>query len=209
MARDPLSRQILISGRIVDGLTGGRPRGGPVVEVDGPPGLLLRAGADGVYAISVQPDIAMPRPGDRITLSISADGYQATTAQILLDAGHLTRLDLAVPLGGEIAELPHFPNLPVTLDLLLLPQPVALKGRVAEADDPALALAGATVRVTAPVPIGPVQTDASGYFSLPAVPVAAAITLRITAPDHVAQDFNVRPDFSLPINHGAFALSSI
>jgi hypothetical protein len=209
MIRDPLSRQIILAGQITDAISAGRPRARPVVEVSGPPGLLLRLAEDGRYAVSAQPAIAMPLVGDRVTLDLRAEGYQVASVQVVLTAADLQRSVLAVALGGEPAEQPHYRNLPLTRNIALLPRPVALKGRVADADDPAVALGGATVRVTAPVPSGPVQTDGMGFFSLPAVPVAAEITLRVTAANYSAADISYRPDFNQPINHGAFALSPL
>ncbi|MCX7288207.1 MAG: hypothetical protein NTW20_11815 [Rhodobacterales bacterium] len=209
MSRAPLSRQIIVSGRISDALSGGRPVGVPQITVSGPRGLLLRVTGEGVYAVSAQPDIAMPVAGDRISLLLRTDGYQETSVQVQLTPADLERTPLAVDLGGEAAELSHFANLPIAQDIALLPRSVALKGRVGNADDPAGALGGTSVRVTAPVPAGPVQTDALGFFSLPALPVAAEITLRIEAAGFDAADILYRPDFSQPINHGAFALSSI
>ncbi|MCU0827104.1 MAG: carboxypeptidase-like regulatory domain-containing protein [Tabrizicola sp.] len=209
MARDPLSRQIIIAGQITDALSAGRPRARPVMEVSGPPGLLLRLAEDLTFSVSAQPDIAMPLVGDRVTLDLQVDGYQAANLQVVLTAADLQRSLLAVVLGGEPAELPQYRNLPITRNIALLPRPVALKGRVADAEDPGVPLAGATVRVTAPVPSGPVQTNALGFFSLPAVPVAAEITLRISAPNYSPSDISYRPDFNQPINQGAFALSPL
>lgn len=206
MARSPLSRQIVLAGRITDAVTGGRPRARTEIALDGPRGLLVRSAEDGTFSVSAQPEIAMPVAGDRITLDLRAAGYQDAAAQVVLTANDLARTALPVSLGGEAAQLPRFRNLPLARTIGLLPRPVALKGRVSDADDPAQALAGATVRVTAPVPSAPVQTDALGFFSLPALPVAAEITLRIAAAGHVAADITYRPDFSQPINHGAFAL---
>jgi hypothetical protein len=209
MSRAPLSRQIVLAGRITDAITGGRPRARPVVSVSGPRGLLFRSAEDGTFSVSAQPDIAMPVAGDRITLALIADGYQDAASLVVLTANDLTRTALPVSLGGEAAELPHYRNLPLARSIGLLPRPVALKGRVAAADDPEIALAGATVRVTAPVPMGPVQTDGLGFFSLPALPVAAEVTLRIAAAGHVTADFTYRPDFNQPINQRAFALSPL
>lgn len=209
MSRDPLSRQILVSGQITDAITLGRPRARPTVELSGPLGLLVRLAEDGTFAISAQPDILMPAAGDRITLAVTADGYQAAYVQIVLSAADLLRSMLPVMLGGQASELPNYRNLPVTRSIALLPRPVALKGRVAGADDPVAPLVGATVRVTAPMASGPVQTDTFGFFSLPALPVASEITLRITAADHSPADVPYRPDFNQPINHGAFALSPL
>jgi hypothetical protein len=209
MARSPLSRQIVLAGRFTDAITGGRPHARPAVTVSGPRGLLVRSAEDGTYSVSAQPDIAMPLVGDRIALALTADGYQDAVANVVLTAADLARTALPVVLGGQATELPNYRNLPRTTDIALLPRPVALKGRIADADDPAIALAGATVRVTAPVASGPVRTDELGFFSLPALPVATEITLRIAAAGHLTADFTYRPDFTQPINQGAFALSPL
>lgn len=209
MARSPLSRQIVLSGRISDAFSGGRPRDLPQIEIAGPRGLLLQVKADGAYSVSAQPDIAMPVAGDRIALNLRAAGYQETTVEVLLTPADLDRTEVAVDIGAEVTQLAHFRNLPVERDIALMPRAVALKGRVNDADDPDLALGGATVRIAAPLPAAPVQTDALGFFSLSALPVAPEVTLRIEAAGFVAADILYRPDFNQPINHGAFALSSI
>jgi Carboxypeptidase regulatory-like domain len=209
VAPSPLSRQIVLSGQISDGLSGTRLRAVPQIDFAGPQGLLLQVKADGVYSVSAQPDIAMPVAGDRISLLLRAEGYQPAAIDVLLTLADLDRIGLDINPGGGVVEIAHFRNLPVTRDITLNPRPVNLKGRVNDAEDPATAIAGATIRVTAPAPTGPVQTDDLGHFSLPDLPVAAEVTLRIEAAGFVAADISYRPDFNQPINHGAFALSSL
>ena len=91
----------------------------------------------------------------------------------------------------------------------MTPQAVTLKGRVAQAEDTGTIIAGASVSITAPAVLGPVLTDADGYFTLGPAPVAETVTLSISATDRITLTPDIRLDFAAPINRVSFLLEPI
>lgn len=215
MARDVITRQLLLSGRIADAISSARLLTTPalaVTDADRPAralGLLLRLLPDGLFSVSLDPRGSLPPAAVTLRLTVTAPGYQEAVADVALSAADLARVPGTVMVGGDSEPVTRLASAPVVQDIFLMPQPVTLAGRIVAADDPAVPIAGASVRVTAPSQMGPALTDAAGYFTLPSVPVAAELTLEISAPGRQAATPTVPLDYRTPTNRREFALEQI
>lgn len=208
MVRDILTQQVIVSGRVSDSMSGAAPRARPGVALlrtdDGRPvpGVAARVGADGLYAFHADPARALAPQAIALQVRVTAPGYRPAQAAVDFTAADLARVARSVA-GGTVAVIA---GVPITRDIALEPLPVALSGRVSEADDRAQPIAGATVTLTAPAAMGPVPTDAEGWFTLSPLPVAPRVTLSITAPGHRPASIEHIVDFRNPINRGSFTL---
>lgn len=212
MSVDILTRQALIVGTVTDAISGDRPRrpvGLRVVRDDdgrSVEGLAVRMGADGNFSVSGDPVTVLPPQGIDLRMEFRTQGYQPLDLVVAFSLADLARgVDNLDHDGGTV---------PATViaagqkqrDVALLPEPVTLRGRVARADDSAVALAGSQVSITAPVALGPVATNDLGFFTLGPAPVVPVVTLTITAAGFDALTRDIRLDFRQPVNTGAFAL---
>lgn len=208
MARDILTQQVIVSGRISDSMSETAPRARPGVALlragDGRPvpGVAARVGADGLYALFADPARALPPQAISLQVRVTAQGYAPAQAAVDFTAVDLARVDRPLA-GGTVAVIG---GVPVTRDIALAPLPVALSGRVTEAEDRSQPIPGATVTLTAPVAMVPVIADAGGWFTLSPLPVAPRVTLSITAPGHRPASIEHVVDFREPINQGSFTL---
>lgn len=210
MARDILTQQVIVSGRISDGMTGGAPRARPgvaLLRADGRPlaDMALRVGADGLYALHADPGRALPAQAISLRLRVTAPGYQPAQVAVDFTAADLARVARPLGLPDPVA-VAVIAGVPVIRDIALDPLPVALSGRVVEAEDRSQPIPGATITLTAPAAMAPVQTDAEGWFTLSPLPVAPHVTLSITAPAHRPASAGHVVDFRNPINQGSFTL---
>jgi len=213
MLRDVLTRQVLISGQITDAITGSKPRNLPQITVQRAadnvllPFVATRVMAGGQYVLHGDPTFALAPPQDiGIRIIVAAQGYTQAEQVVVLSAADLARVDQALDVGGDVVTASVINGVPLVQDFALAPNPVILKGRVSRAEDPAIPISGANVQITAPAALGPVQTDADGFYTLGPAPVAASITLSITAAGRDPLNTDVRLDFRQPINQGGFAL---
>ena len=210
-----LNRQALITGRILDALTG-EPAPGPVVVTvtdrnnpDRPPNLAVRLVAGGGYAVTGDPAVALPA-GVAAALRVTAmiDRYEPAIADIDIAAPDTVPAPVTRTIGGRSLDLLLL-NAPLAIrDLTLTPRPVALTGRVVEADDRNSGLAGAAVQVTAPTPHGPATADADGFYTLADLPVAASLTVQVSAPGRITLTTDIRIDYRTPTNQRTFALAA-
>ncbi len=156
-----LTYQALVIGRISDRLTGRAPRSAATVSLEqlganGRPAWRLalptRVFANGAYAIAGDPLSALPVPTGGETLDLRlvtrCPGYFEERFDFSLDAAALAlqpeqRTVLGLPLVTRRLAAPLLEH-----DVQLLPLPVALSGRVVEADDPTAPVNNAQVRVT-------------------------------------------------------------
>ncbi|MFZ5961678.1 carboxypeptidase-like regulatory domain-containing protein [Thalassococcus sp. BH17M4-6] len=212
MSVDILTRQALITGVVRDAISGAKPRRLVQMTVlrhadDRPLAQITqRIGADGMFVVAGDPAIVLPPQNITLRLEFRAQGYQPLDRQVVLTAADLARVDDNFDDGGTVRTASVIAGLPRALDLQLLPEPVTLKGRVARADNAAQPIENAQVQITAPAAVGPVATNAQGYFTLGPAPVADTVTLSITAAGFDARVTDVRLDFRQPVNTGAFAL---
>lgn len=174
--------------------------------------LLVNVFPDGFYAVHGDPS-RMPAPvATDVRLVVEAAGYQPSETVVSFTAAALTRVVEPISIGGETVDVRLIPNVPRVQDVQLLPVPVVLKGRVVRAENLSVPIAGASVSVVMPVPVGPAVTDADGYFTLgggPALPVVEQMTLQVQAAGRETLTTNVRLDFRNPFNQGSFALEPV
>lgn len=211
MSRETVTLQALVSGRITDALTGGAPRSLPAVgfvhDGDARPveGAAVRVRADGLYAVFGDPLRLPSGQALALRLNVSAEGYTTTSLGVALSAADTALVLRVFPLRGEDTAAPVLAAPARDADLALSPLPVFLGGRVSRAED-GTALAGAEIRIIAPAAVGPVASDADGFFTLGPAPVAETVTLRIAAAGRDPLTAEVRLDFRNPVNPGAYAL---
>lgn len=210
MARDILTQQVIVAGRITDAMAGGAPRARAAVALLRADGRVLadvvaRVGADGLYAVHADPSRVLPAQAISLRVAVTAPGYQPAQVTVDFTAADLARIPRPLALADP-AEVSVIAGLPVARDVALDPLPVALSGRIIEAEDRSQPIAGATVTLTAPLPMAPVASDAEGWFTLSPLPVAPRVTLSITAPGHDPASAEHIVDFRNPINQGSFTL---
>lgn len=212
------SRQVFLAGTIHDALSRRAPWTIPSVSLRfqaaprRPLALRLRReAASGLYAFYGDPRSALPVLADPETLDlelvVSAPRYETATAAISLAAADLQLAELVRDVEGRPVTLARRPALPLLLDVLLTPLPLTLAGRVVRAADPAIPVPGASISVTAPAPAGPVTSNALGAYTLPDLPVAEEITLRVTAAGFSPLTLTRRLDYRQPVNEQHFQLT--
>ena len=114
----------------------------------------------------------------------------------------VTRRELSV--SGRALLVDGVNGAPWSVSVAVAPQPVALRGTVVrdhDADSPA---PGVSVAVRG---VPPVVTDSGGRFHLPALPVAQAVQLTLTAGDQ-HNVVKIRPDHDRPLNIVTLSLPS-
>lgn len=213
-----LTQQVFITGQVQDALSGRPPLAPPAIALvyqatpDRPYALEFRQTPEGHFAFFGNPRTAFPAPSGGATLDlrllVSADRYQSQTVDLSFDETDLAVSTVTRQIAGQNVEVPLRTNLPVEQNVSLQPVPVHLAGRVVDAADPTIALANAEVQVTAPEARGPVTTNAGGYFTLQDMPVAAAVTVRVTLAGFDPLETAVSLDYRQPVNRQAFALES-
>lgn len=140
-----------------------------------------------------------------LRLTVRAVGYQEKSLDFSLSAEAVAptetkrRIDERnVAVRVVTAPLAHH-------TLVLLPEPVHLGGRVVDADDRAVPVAGAEVRLTAPA--GPATTtDDDGFFVLE-MPVVSDVTIAVSHTDFNDTARNIRLDYRQPVNQQSFFLN--
>jgi hypothetical protein len=212
MSVEVLTRQVLVSGRVTDAITRGRPRTSPRLSVvrDSDDralnGVAVRVQADGTYAIYGDPAFVLPPQSIDVRIEVRTEGYEDQVAVQSYTPQQLTRVTRALDLDGETVTVEVI-GAPVRVqDIEITPLPVFLKGRITRIEDPAVPIAGASVTITAPAMVGPAVTDADGYYTLGPTPVATTITLAISAAGRTTATPTIRLDLRSPVNQGAFAL---
>jgi hypothetical protein len=211
-----LTQQVFLTGRIMDALLG---RPVPVVPAihllyrEAPErryALGFRQTPDGQYAFFGEPVTSFPdiTPPDilQLRLVVSAPGYVEQRLDVTFTAANLTLANVTRQIAGRPVDVPFRINLPIVRDFALLPVPVHLAGRVVNRDEPDVPVANAQVRITAPQPRGPVTANASGYYSLPDLPVALEVTAQVTAAGFETLQETVNLDYRIPLNQHSFAL---
>jgi hypothetical protein len=216
-----VSSQALITGSVRDALTGLPPFRLPSVTLAYPATttrpqrpfpLAARVEPSGRFLFGGNGNTVFPRLASGevlpLQLDVVAPGYQAATHNFTLTATQLARRSEIVEANGLRASVLLIDAPLLDVPFALIPNPVHLAGRVVEADNRDRPIANAEVRVVAPSALGPATTDADGFFALQNLPVALAVTVRVT---HVAFDSLERVvllDFRSPVNRQLFALTT-
>lgn len=200
------TRQVLGSGRVFEAITG---RGLDDFEIElgftqgarsgGFPVELLRK-PGGHFALQLVPERDMPAfaaTGDvTLTATVTLPGRPAKLVFINTGPGALALADDTVTIGGTTLAIRRIAGAPFDFSAQVQPRPVALKGTVIRAHDPADPIAG--VSVAAPGTPAAV-TDAAGSFTIAALPVAETVDLALTegTSDTVVP---FRPDYAQAVN---------
>ena len=217
-----LSAQVLFGLRVRDAVSGSEPRtpvhatlaltpgGRPVSGLIGPmlqdgrigwagePSTTLAALADGPVAVRV---------------SATAAGYGDAHVDVALAPGDgapqpRTLAEVAGPL--EVVEWEWDDSLdphPLRLELELSPQAVGLRGQVHESASPFGPIEGATVHL-ATGPGANALTGADGRYAFAALPLASAVVLEVSHPDHDSATVAVAVDYARPVNVADVALNA-
>lgn len=213
------SRQVFLAGSIHDALSGRAPWTQPsiLLRFQAAPQRLLALRLrhhppSGLYAFYGDPRSALPVLAAPDTLDlelvVSAPRYATATVPISLTEADLQLVEPTREVEGQTVALARRPALPLLLDVLLAPLPLVLVGRVVRADDPSVAVAGASIAVTAPSPAGPVVSNSLGAYTLPDLPVAEEITLQVTAAGFSTLTLTRRLDYRQPVNEQHFHLTT-
>jgi hypothetical protein len=211
-----LVQQVFLTGRVMDALFDRPTLSRPSVELvyraqpERRYALDFRQTPDGQYAFFGEPVTAFPEltPPDQLELRllVAAEGYASQQLDLTLTAANLALADVTRQIGGAPVDVPNRINLPITRDFALLPDPVHLAGRVVRRDEPDTPVPNAQVRIVAPQPRGPVTTNALGYYSLQALPVALEVTAQVTAAGFDTLQETFALDFRAALNQHSFAL---
>jgi hypothetical protein len=212
MSYDIISRQALVEGRVTDSITLRAPRAPARVSLvrvaDGRPveHVATNVRPDGWFSVHGDPLRMVPAQAIALRLEVVADGYRSAIAAITLTVDDLARVPRTIMVARAAAETTVLAGLPKTCDLALEPLPVMLEGRVTRTEDPALAIPGATIAVTAPAALPAVVADGQGRFRIGPLPVAATLTLAIAAAGRIAAAPEFRPDYRRATNERSFTL---
>jgi hypothetical protein len=214
-----LTQQALITGRVSDGISGRATLQPPAIEL-----LLRLPGAanrrfplnfriypDGTFVAAGDAGRAFPplRAGESLDLRLSARaaGYQPAGFDFSLGTAELTPTDQARVIAGRNVTVSLLPVPLLQHDFALMPLPVALAGRVVEADAPDTPVDAAQVSITAPSALGPVTTSTDGFFTLASLPVADEVTVRVEKAGFKTLVRAISLEFSQPVNRQTFALT--
>lgn len=215
-----VATQVLISGIVQDSLTGGPPLSTPIIQLvhlindtERQYPLPVRVRPDGTFAFYGSPVTAFPLIAQQeyhFRVEASANNYapaefDLNIAQMPDQPELVTRpvpvegiSDMQVRLftggGLVVGELP-VNNITLGLDR----NPVLLRGRIHEADDPSSGIAGAQISVVGGIQA---QTDGNGEFTFQEpLPVQLSIEMAAAAVDFVGVTFNYEPNYTQPINY--------
>jgi|GEM_PF-1486911 len=208
MTPDVITQVAFVTGRILHQGTG-RPVVGQVrlIAKQGP--VVSKVLDDGTFAVSghlrfLFPDLAA-QPY-QLDLTIRADSPQ-------FQSGFIEQsLVVAIPMGRSFdPNPPTVPDALVDVGTILLPaDPVNVRGRVFEAENPGTPISGATVRVLHAGPPIPAVTGADGRYRLDGITVIAPAQIQCSEP------MNFKPetralllDFGKLINEENFRLAPI
>ncbi len=216
-----LFSQALITGRITDALTGDALLSQPALTLcyqtpaaapTRPYPLTARLSPGGLFVFAGNPQTAFPRlaPGSALDLRLTAGAPGYETQEIEFS---LTDVDLALQpvmrtIGGQEVIINMLDAPVFTQDILLLPQPIHLSGRVVEADDPNIPIPNARVRVITPEGRGPALTDANGFYTLQDMPLALEISVRARRVGFEELTQTLQLDYRQPVNELNFALNN-
>lgn len=213
-ASDPGGRQLLVSGRIADSISGrGLAEVTIAVDYDAAgsgqfrplPALLARRD-DGWFGFHLAPRL-LPAPtgaNPALRLSVSAPRHAGAVRTIGVSPGQLALATSERTIFGHPVRIERIAGAPFAQSIELDPKPVALAITVLVSGDPASPAGGATVELLTP-PGATLVTDAEGRGHFAALPVTGALSFRVTRGPKVSQH-QYRPDFSQPVNRVLFSV---
>lgn len=211
---DPGGRQLLVTGRVADSISG-RGLADAVIGLDydaagtgrfRPLPALLAKRDDGWFGFHLAPRLLPPATGANpaLRLSISAPRHAGAARTITPAPADLALATVDRTIFGYPVRVAHIAGAPFHQTVTLTPLPVALEVTVLASGDPASPVGGATVEMLTP-PGATMVTDALGGCRFAPLPVAAAVAFRVTRGGRVSQH-SFRPNFNQPVNGTVFAV---
>ena len=210
---DPGGRQLLVTGRVADAISGRGIAAEIALDYDAAgdggfrplPAELARR-ADGWFAFHLAPRHLPPPTGaaPALRLTITAPGHAGAVRTIAVAPVELALEEATRTVAGHPVTLQRIVGAPFRQSAQLSPHAVALDVVVLEAADPASPIAGATVEMLT-LPGGSQVTGSDGGCRFSPLPVVAAVEFRVTRGQQVTQH-RVRPAFDRPLNRAVFAV---
>lgn len=207
-------RQVLACGRVSDAVSGRGLEGFDVAlrhSSDAgsgafPARIVRKPG--GWYALHLVPARQMPAPAGtgEVTLvaRFTVPGRLPVEEVQVVDRSWFAVSRRQLPVGGRVLLVDGVDGAPWSVSVAVAPPPVALRGMVVRDHDAGSPAAGVSVAVPG---VPPVVTDPGGRFHLPALPVAHAVQLTLTAEDQRTV-VTLRPDHDRPVNIVTLSLPS-
>jgi len=213
-ASDPGGRQMLVTGRLADSISGrGIADAQVVLDYDAagsgqfrPLPAMLAKRDDGWFGFHLAPRLLPPPTGANpvLRLSISASRHAGAVRTIALAAADLALAVSERTIFGHPIQIERIAGAPFNEAIVLTPQPVALEVTVLVSGDPASPASGATVELLT-APGASILTDATGSCRFAPLPVAESVAFRVTRGPRISQH-GYRPDFGQPVNRTVFAV---
>lgn len=205
MTSDVITQAAFARGRILHGGTG-EPVVGDIefTAREGP--VVSRVLADGTFVLSGYLDFLFPELATQAyTLNLT---IRVTSPQLRAGAATLP-LVLNVPAGPSFD--PDPPNAPRALiqipTILLGADPLTIRGRVVEAEDPTAPIQNASVEVLHAGPaVPPAVTGADGRYRLNNITLVAPVQVRVSHANFQTVTRAMRPEYGLLVNEENFRL---
>jgi hypothetical protein len=205
MTPDVITQAAFARGRILHGGTG-EPIAGDIdiAALEGP--VVGRVLADGTFVLSGYLPFLFPLLATQAyTLNLR---IRVTSPQ--LRAGAVTLpLILNVPAGPSFdPDPPAAPRALIQIPTILLTaDPLSIRGRVVEAEDPTAPIQNATVEVLHAGPaVAPVVTGADGRYRFDGVTLVAPVQVRASHANFLTVTRAMRPEYGLLVNEENFRL---
>lgn len=205
MTPDVITQTAFARGRILHGGTG-EPVAGDIdfTAHEGP--VVSRVLADGTFVLSGYLGFLFPLLATQAyTLNLTV---RVTSPQLSAGAVALP-LVLNVPAGPSFdPDPPAAPRALIQIPTILLTaDPLTIRGRVVEAEDPTAPIQNATVEVLhAGAAVVPEQTDADGRYRFDGAVLVAPVEVRASHANFLTVTRAMRPEYGLLVNEENFRL---
>lgn len=213
-------RQALVSGQVIDGLTGQGLRGAFSVDISlklagssqfKPFAATPRILPGGYFVLSGNPVDILPArlaPADsvEIRIAVSAPGYAAAEEVVVVDGASITPSPVAVDIAEQTYQLALI-DAPVLQSLItLLPVAVGISGIVVDDNDLDSPVVGASVQVIAPDVLAAVISDSNGRYRIENLPIVESVTVRAELGSE-ASSVEHFVDYTTPLNFQIISLN--
>ncbi|MCH8988044.1 MAG: hypothetical protein IIA92_04475 [Chloroflexi bacterium] len=213
-----LVMQVLVSGTVIDGLTGVAPLGELMLElidqITGEPvPLSQKVQKDGRFAFFGAPRSTFTLLASeefRLRVVASADNYQEASVDFSFGPAAGQPAEVEVPMTAVGIEDPTITlfnggGLPKSgIELVLVRNQVALTGKVHRSGERSEGIDAASVEV---LTSSETVADADGNFEMPQpLPLALSVEISAEAPGFESARVTYEPDYSKPINYLTIAL---
>ena len=213
-----LVKQVLVSGAVVDSLTGDAPLGVLNLDlIDQITGksfpLIKNTRKDGSFGFVGAPGIAFPLFATqeyRLRLVASAANYEESTFDFVVGPAEGQPESVEVTMSADgiddtTISLFNGGGLPRSkIEMVLVRNQVVLTGKVHGSDDPSDGIDAASVKV---LTSSEAVTGADGKFRMPEpLPMALSVEISTEAPGFELSRITYEPDYSKPVNYVSIPL---